>query len=651
MSHLLSRIVTPLELHDFSLDELRQLAGEIREELCNILQRRSAHFASNLGVVELCLALHATFDFSRDRLIWDTGHQIYPQKLITGRYHLMHAVRSKGGLMGYPNPQESPYDLFMTGHAGCSISCALGLRVGDELVGQHDRRTVAVIGDGAFPSGIVFEALNNAGALKKNLLVVLNDNQMSICPRVGGLAEYLDQTPRVDHPIGLRRARRSPEDPGRPAPESHRGTKQFGNLFENLGWRYIGPIDGHDLTMLTRCFRDIAPAGGPILMHVMTKKGHGFAPAAADPVKFHAPPRFATHGEKIIPADTKPEIAYTHLVSDAIYAAMQRDSKVAVITAAMCEGNKLQKVRADMTDRFFDTGICESHAVAFAAGLAKCGLRPIVAIYSTFMQRSYDQLFQELALQNLPVTLCMDRAGLTGSDGPTHHGAFDTAYVRSLPNFAVMSPGDGHDVSGMLEFALSHHGPTSMRYPKAPVEWIERPKQPVELGRAEVLWWGRDGMIVVYGTLLGACRNAVERLRAEGLDVGLINARFAKPLDEQAILRAIRESAFVLTVEEGTLAGGFGSAVLEAANAARLSVRRLGRMGIPDCFIDHAERHEQLHDLGLDANGIYRRARAMIDEGRESQEPAAPSEIGRMEFVDGMCAISVSTEIVNHSFR
>lgn len=610
MDHLLSRLVTPLELHDYSLDELRQLAGEIRDELRGILRLRSAHFASNLGVVELCLALHSVYDFSRDRLIWDTGHQIYPQKLITGRYSQIHSIRTKGGLMGFPNPEESPYDLFMTGHAGCSISTALGLRAGDELLGRGERRTVAVIGDGAMPSGIVFEALNNAGALKKNLLVVLNDNQMSICPRVGSLAAYLDKTPKTDYPYGLRRSKREREAAeAQPAPPvERRAPKPFGVPFEELGWRYIGPVDGHDLEMLTKCFRDLAPAGGPILLHCMTKKGQGFEPAASDPVKFHAPSQFEWNGKEVIPLAKGSQAAYTHVASDAIYGAMQRNDKVVAIVAAMCEGNRLQKVRAEMPDRFFDTGICESHAVAFAAGLAKSGLRPIVAIYSTFMQRSYDQLFQEVSLQNLPVTLCMDRAGLVGPDGPTHHGSFDTVYVRSLPNFTVMSPGDAFDLPLMIDFATKHPGPTAIRYPKEQAEQVEREVQPLELGRAETLHWGADGMLIAYGSSLSTCVRVAERLRGEGLDVGVINARFAKPLDEETILRAVSECGFVITVEEATLVGGFGSAVLEAANEAQLDVRRLRRLGLPDRYVLHAEREEQLHELGLDESGIYRQA-------------------------------------------
>ena len=612
MDHLLSRLVTPLELHDYSVEELQQLAREIREELRGILRLRSAHFASNLGVVELCLALHAAYDFTRDRLVWDTGHQIYPQKMITGRYHQMHTIRTKGGLMGFPNPAESDYDLFMTGHAGCSVSSALGLRAGDELLGGGDRRTVAVIGDGALPSGIVFEALNHAGFLRKNLLVILNDNQMSICPRVGSVAAYLDKTPVTDYPIGLRRSKREREAleaAGQtPPPAAQRGPKSFGTLFEDFGFRYIGPVDGHDVGMLTQIFRDLAPAGGPILIHALTKKGHGFEPAAADPVKFLAPTQFEWNGKEVIPLAKASPRTYTHAVSEAIYATMQRNPKVATIVAAMCEGNKLQKVRANMPERFFDTGICESHAVAFAAGLAKSGVRPIVSIYSTFMQRSYDQIFQEVSLQNLPVTLCMDRAGFTGPDGPTHHGSFDTVYVRSLPNMTLMSPGDAVDVPLMIDFATVHPGPTAIRYPKEQEERIERDVQPVEHGRAEVLQWGRDGMLIAYGTLLGSCVRAAEKLRNDGLDVGVINARFAKPIDEETILRAISECGFVLTVEEGTLAGGFGSAVLEAANAAQIDVRNLVRLGLPDRFVLHAEREEQLEEVGLDVDGIYQQA-------------------------------------------
>src|SRR5438128_6626148 len=509
MSALLARVASPADLHQFSDEELVQLAQEMRDELVRVLSIRPAHFASNLGVVELCLALHLTFDFSRDRLIWDTGHQIYPHKLITGRYHLFETIRTRGGLMGYPNPQESPYDLFMTGHAGCSLSCSLGLKVGDELLGRKDRYTVAVIGDGALPSGIVFEALNNAGGLGKKLLVILNDNKMSICARVGGLSSCLDRARLTNFYQGSMRnlealLAKVPLVGGmanQALDQVRHGLKASltgGMLFEELGFCYIGPIDGHDLPSLRRWRRDVKDQEGPVLLHVLTEKGHGVPQASEDPVTYHTPPVFEKVGpnHNIVSLKRGGSKAYTDAASAAIYQALQADPRVTVMTAAMCQGNKLEKVRADFPDRFFDVGICESHAVAFAAGQAKAGVRPIVAIYSTFLQRAFDQVFQEVALQNLPVTFCLDRAGLTGPDGPTHHGVFDTTYLRLFPNFVVMAPGDEADVGPMLRFALGHAGPVSMRYPKANLERVDRPATPVELGTAEVVEWGEDVCLV-----------------------------------------------------------------------------------------------------------------------------------------------------------
>jgi 1-deoxy-D-xylulose-5-phosphate synthase len=617
MTALLSQIEAPADLLRLTDAQLADLAQEMRDELIRVLSIRPAHFASNLGVVELCLALHLTFDFRRDRLIWDTGHQIYPHKLITGRFKQFDSIRTKGGLMGYPNPHESPFDLFMTGHAGCSLSCSLGLKTGDDLLGQDDRHSVAVIGDGALPSGIVFEALNNAGGLRKNLLVILNDNEMSICPRVGALAHCLDQARLTNFYQGSKRQIRDflarvPLVGGMATQALEQlkdGLKAFltgGMLFEELGFRYFGPIDGHDLPGLRRWLRDVKDQRGPVLLHVLTQKGKGVPQASADPVTYHTPPVFDKVGpdRTILSLKRGGSRAYTDAASGAIYNAMQEDPRVVVITAAMCQGNKLEKVRAEMPTRFFDTGICESHAVAFAAGLAKAGVRPIVDIYSTFLQRAFDQLFQEVALQNLPVTFCMDRAGLTGPDGPTHHGNFDIAYLRLFPNFVVMAPGDELDVAPMLRFALSHAGPAALRYPKAGLERVERSVAPVELGQAEVHQWGTDGVLIAYGTLFPTCVKAAEALRQEGLHVGVINARFAKPLDKGTLLRAVEELPLVVTVEEGTLEGGFGSALLEAANAAGLDTRNAVRLGLPDRFIEHAERGELLADLGLDVKGI-----------------------------------------------
>jgi 1-deoxy-D-xylulose-5-phosphate synthase len=633
MDALLAKIESPHDLQKLSAAELEQLATEMRLALCNLVSSRSAHFASNLGVVELSIALHATFDFSRDRLIWDTGHQIYPHKLITGRYKQFDSIRTKGGLMGYPNPHESEYDLFMTGHAGCSVSTSLGLKVGDDLAGGDPRYSVAVIGDGALPSGIVFEALNNAGGLKKKLLVVLNDNKMSICARVGGLAEYLDRLRTNSLYSGFKHEvvkilNKVPlvGDPVErflwQVKESVKAGLHGGMLFEELGLRYIGPVDGHSIPQLRKYLKMVKDLDGPILLHVVTQKGHGFKPAEEDPVTFHTPAPFQHQPNQIIEFKKSASVAYTDVASRSIHDAMQQNPRVTVMTAAMCQGNKLERVRDAFPDRFFDTGICESHAVAFAAGQAKAGMRPIVDIYSTFLQRAYDQIFQEVALQNLPVTFMLDRAGLTGPDGPTHHGVFDLGYLRLFPNMTVMAPADEYDLREMLSLALVQDGPCAIRYPKATVEQIDGKREPVELGRAEVLDWGEDVAIICCGTLLSAGLKAAALLRDEGYDVAVINARFVKPLDVDTLLRAISQCAVVVTVEEGSLMTGFGSAVLEAASDAGVNAGHVVRLGIPDRFIEHGERGELLADLSLDAEGIARTCRGALSRAGLLKEPA-----------------------------
>ncbi len=611
---LLPTIKSPTDLKRLSEAEVEQLAQEIRDELCQPLLARSAHFASNLGVVELCLALHLTFDFRSDRLIWDTGHQIYPHKLVTGRYEQFRSIRTKDGLMGYPNPAESPFDLFMTGHAGSSASTALGLKVGDTLQDRANAKSIAVIGDGAFPSGIVFEAMNNATELGENFAIILNDNKMSICPRVGGVAKTMD---RLRMAPGLKDLKRHIDDwmpkvplLGGPAEKSWQRLKDIvkagmfgGMLFEELGFSYYGPIDGHDIPTLRRYLQMVKEHRGPVLLHVLTQKGHGVEAACQDPVTYHAPPKFEKIDAAGIRLKQSSSEAFTDSVSSAIYRAMERDEKVCVITAAMCQGNKLQKIRDMFPARFFDTGICESHAVAFAAGLAKTGLRPIVDIYSTFLQRSFDQIFQEVSLQNLPVTFCLDRAGFTGPDGPTHHGTFDIAYMRMFPNMVVMAPADELDVEPMLSFALKHSAPTSIRYPKAAPTAVQRKLQPIELGRAETLHVGNDGCIVAIGAMLQQSAKAVALLRDKGFDIGLVNARFIKPMDEEMLARAF-QTPVVLTVEEGCAQGGFGSAVLETCNQARIPCQQLRRLAIPDRYILHAEREEQLAEAGLDVETI-----------------------------------------------
>ncbi|MEZ6140744.1 MAG: 1-deoxy-D-xylulose-5-phosphate synthase [Zavarzinella sp.] len=632
MTPILPNIQSPMDLRQLNDAQMHQLSQEIRDELVRVLKLRPAHFASNLGVVELTLALHQVFDFRTDRLIWDTGHQIYPQKLITGRYNRFDTIRTKGGLMGFPNPQESEYDLFMTGHAGCSVSTASGLKAGDDLLGHTDRHSIAVIGDGALVSGIVFEAFNNISGMDQNLLVILNDNRMSICPRTGGLAQYLDQCRMTSLYQGSKKSinyllSKIPllGDMAHSALEQLRdGLKAVlkeGMLFEEMGFRYFGPVDGHDLPTLTRILRDLKGQKGPILLHLFTEKGHGVPQASEDPVTFHSPPIFTDVGPERTNIVTKKgsSKAYTDLVSSSIEKVMEQNEKVVILTAAMCQGNKLEQVREKFPTRFFDVGICESHAVAFAAGMAKTGIIPIVDIYSTFLQRSFDQIFQEVALQNLPVIFTLDRAGLAGPDGPTHHGCFDIPYMRVFPNMVCMAPGDSLDVEPMLQFCLDAGKPISMRYPKANLEQIDRTVSPIELGKAEVISEGDDGLFLVYGAFLPSVMRAVEALREEGLELTVVNARFVKPLDRQTILPLIQKLPFVITVEEGTTEGGFGSAVLEAANDARISTHHIQRLGIPDRFIEHAERGELLADLGLDTSGFCKTARLAHQLAMENQ--------------------------------
>ncbi|TWT79267.1 1-deoxy-D-xylulose-5-phosphate synthase [Planctomycetes bacterium CA13] len=625
---LLASLADATPLRRMSRDELACLAAETRDVLCNLLATRTAHFASNLGVVELCIALHCEFDFRTDRLIWDTGHQIYPHKLVTGRYHQFPAIRTQGGLMGYPNPHESVYDLFMTGHAGASVSTAVGLRSGDVLNGNEKRRTVAVIGDGAFPCGMVFEAMNNAGELEEDMTIVLNDNKMSICPRVGAVATYLDRLRSNPYYTGLKtevirlldRVPMFGDPTERLLAQMKEGVKAGllgGMLFEELGIRYVGPIDGHDVALMRKYLAMAREMKGPVLLHVVTEKGHGYKPAAEDPVFFHTPPAFQEETGKPIATASSGCPPFTLHARNAISRAMAEDERVTIITAAMCQGNKLEPVREQFPDRFFDVGICESHAVAFAAGQCKTGLRPIVDIYSTFLQRSYDQIFQEVALQDLPVVFMIDRAGLTGPDGPTHHGVYDLGYLRLFPNMVVMAPGYAAEVDMMLCKGLTHEHPVAIRYPKASAIELEslglnHSPAPIEIGKSERIREGRDGTIVACGAMLDQALATAELLSSateHSLNVGVVNARFVKPIDHAMVRETMSEGKFVITLEEHTKVGGFGSAFLESAVQQRLDTRLIHLLGLSDTFIDHGDRHELLAQQGLGAEQIAQTCR------------------------------------------
>ena len=461
--------------------------------------------------------------------------------------------------------------------------------------------------------------MNNAGWLQKELTVVLNDNQMSICPRVGSLGDYLDRLRMTQFYAGLKneiqRVLHYTPLVGEPMEKLLLNMKDSikagllgGMLFEQLNFRYLGPVDGHNISQLQKYLKMARDFHSPVLLHVVTKKGHGFEPAEEDPTSFHAPAPFERNGGAVQYVPIKKNgRSYTEVMRDSLADAMERSEQVAVITAAMCQGNKLEPIREKYPDRLFDVGICESHAVAFAAGLAKTGMRPVVDIYSTFMQRSYDQIFQEMALQDLPVMLAMDRAGLVGPDGPTHHGVFDITYLRPFPNMVIMSPGDAKDLPAMVDFALTCDHPTAIRYPRASAKILDRVPQPIEMGRAETLREGKDGVLIALGPLVADCLEVAEKLKAEdGLEVGVVNARFVKPLDAETILEAIREARFAVTVEEGQLMGGFGSAVLEAVSDAGVNLSRFRRLGVPDRFVQHGTREELLAEVGLDVPGILR---------------------------------------------
>jgi len=532
--------------------------------------------------------------------------------------------------MGYPNPHESDYDLFMTGHAGCSVSTAVGLRSGDLMVGQPDRHTVAVIGDGAFPSGIVFEALNNAGELEDDLTIVLNDNKMSICPRVGSVAGYLDRLRSNPYYTGLKTevGRLLEQIPmfGDPAErflaQMKEGVKAGllgGMLFEELNIRYVGPIDGHDTTLVRKYLAMVREMKGPVLLHVVTEKGHGYKPAAADPVFFHTPPAFEDKDGRPVHRHSDGLPAFTVHARDAIAHALAGDNKVSVITAAMCQGNKLEPIRERFPEQFFDVGICESHAVAFAAGQSKSGAKPIVDIYSTFLQRSYDQIFQEVSLQDLPVVFMLDRAGLTGPDGPTHHGVFDVGYMRLLPNMVVMAPAYAEEVGMMLEFALQHDHPCSLRYPKTSAMRRDQDMPPIELGKSEIVRHGQDGTVVAFGAMLENAVEAAEMLEGD-LDIEVINARFVKPIDADMVRRSIEKGRFVLTIEESATMGGFGSAFLESAIDQRLDTRGVQMLGLPDRFVEHGDRDDLLHQHGLSPKQIAQACR----EAACASEAAVP---------------------------
>ncbi len=611
---LLESVRSPEDLRALPEERLPELAAELRRFLIDSVSRTGGHLASNLGAVELAVALHYVFDTPRDRLVWDVGHQSYPHKILTGRREAMARLRRAGGPSGFPRRSESPYDAFGTGHSSTSISAALGMALAAQRQGLS-HKAVAVIGDGALTAGMAFEALNHAGDLHADLLVVLNDNDMSISPNVGGLANHLARILSGKLYVSMREQgkkvlRRMPSvwELARRAEEHMKGMVVPGTLFEELGFNYIGPVDGHDLPVLVRTLRNLRELEGPQFLHVVTRKGKGYPPAERDPCRYHGVVPFDPD-QGLPPAAPGGTPTYTEVFGAWVCDMAEADPRLVAITPAMREGSGLVTFSQRFPERYYDVGIAEQHAVTLAAGLACDGMRPVVAIYSTFLQRAYDQLIHDVALQNLPVSFAIDRAGLVGPDGATHAGSFDLSYLRCVPNLVVMAPADENECRRMLTTAHLHEGPAAVRYPrgKGPGVPVDQDLRPLPLGRGEVRRRGRRVALLAFGSMVTPALEAGESLGAT-----VANMRFVKPLDEALVRELAATHELLVTVEENAVAGGAGSAVAEFLAREGIAAPLL-QLGLPDRFLEHGERGELLAACGLDAAGITERVRRRLE--------------------------------------
>ena len=606
------KIYSPLDVKNLSITEMNELAAEIRQQLIQSVSRSGGHLAANLGVVELTIALHYVYDTPRDKIIWDVGHQSYVHKILTGRQERMTTLRQYGGISGFPKSEESPHDAFNTGHSSTSISAALGMALARDIQQEH-YAVIAVTGDGALTGGMTYEALNNAGNAGHDLTVILNDNEMSISKNVGAMSSYLNRL-RTDPSYA--RTKDEIESvlsriPGI-GPNIARAAGRFkdtvkylmvpGIWFEELGFTYIGPVNGHNFEELTAVLNNVRKMKGPVLVHVITQKGKGYQPALNDPDLFHGIGPFDINtgktSRKLLPS-------YTEIFGQFMVDKGQQDNKVVAITAAMASGTGLKSFAHKFPDRFFDVGICEPHAVTMAAGMAKAGLKPVVSIYSTFLQRAYDQILHDVALQNLPVIFAIDRAGLVGEDGPTHHGVFDLSYLRAIPNLTIMAPADENEFMDMLHTAFTINGPVAIRYPRgigAGAE-IEPERCRLEIGRSVTLHEGKDLAIIAIGRSVDMARDLLAILEQQGIKASLVNARFVKPLDENTITIMAAKTGKIVTIEDNCLQGGFGSAVVELLADHNINADVL-RLGIPDEFIEQGKVEILFNYLDLDPESM-----------------------------------------------
>ncbi len=626
---VLDQIQSSHDVKKLDLEELERLCRAIREEILSVVSKNGGHLASNLGVVELTIALHYVFDFPMDRLVWDVGHQSYTHKILTGRRDRFHTLRQFEGISGFPKRDESPYDAFDSGHSGTSISSALGMAEAKRLRGEVGK-VIAVIGDGSMSAGLAFEGLNQTGHIDQDLIVILNDNEMSISRNVGALSSYLNRLmtgqfvnrfrddmkgflatlPGIGKSV-LRFAKQ--------AEESLKGLLMPGLLFEELGMKYIGPIDGHRLDYLIETFQNIKKLRGPILVHVITKKGKGYLPAEKNPDLFHGVPPFVIETGEVRSNSPKNPPSFTEVFGETLCKLAVENRRLIAITAAMQSGTGLEEFARRFPDRFYDIGIAEQHAVTFAAGLALEGMKPVVAIYSTFLQRAYDQVLQDVCLQNLPVVFALDRGGIVGEDGPTHHGLFDFSYLRHIPNLIVMVPKDENEFQDMIKTAVECPVPVAFRYPRGKGMGVKREVslQSIDIGKGEVLREGKDLLILAIGSTVFPSLRAAERLAEAGIQAAVINSRFLKPLDADLLCDWAKRTGKVLTVEENVLQGGFGSAVLELFQEKGLFSIQVKRLGIPDIFVEHGSQALLREKYGIDENGIFKGAKEMFDGKRE----------------------------------